>query len=80
MSVNPGFGGQSFIENTYEKVKQLKAVINEKGAKALIEIDGGVTDQNAKALLDAGADALVAGSFVFKSDDPMATIAKLKAL
>ena len=79
MSVNPGFGGQSFIENTYEKVKQLKAIINEKGAKTLIEIDGGVTDQNAKALVDAGADALVAGSFVFKSDDPMATIAKLKA-
>lgn len=80
MSVNPGFGGQSFIENTYEKVKQLKAIINEKGAKTLIEIDGGVTDQNAKALVDAGADALVAGSFVFKSDDPMATITKLKAL
>jgi ribulose-phosphate 3-epimerase len=80
MSVNPGFGGQSFIENTYEKVKQLKAIINEKGAKTLIEIDGGVTDKNAKALVDAGADALVAGSFVFKSDDPMATIAKLKAL
>ena len=65
MSVNPGFGGQSFIENTYEKVKQLKAIINEKGAKTLIEIDGGVTDKNAKALVDAGADALVAGSFVF---------------
>ena len=80
MSVNPGFGGQSFIENTYEKVKALKQLIIEKGASTLIEIDGGVTDQNAKALADAGADVLVAGSFVFKSDNPAETIARLKAL
>ena len=80
MSVNPGFGGQSFIENTYEKVKQLKALINEKGANTLIEIDGGVTDQNAKALVEAGADALVAGSFVFKSSNPEQTIAQLKSI
>lgn len=80
MSVNPGFGGQSFIENTYSKVKELKALINEKGASTLIEIDGGVTDQNAVALKQAGADVLVAGSFVFRSEEPLSTIAKLKAL
>lgn len=80
MSVNPGFGGQSFIEQTFEKVKELKALINQKGAATLIEIDGGVTDANAKALTEAGADVLVAGSFVFKSDDPKATIAKLKSI
>ena len=80
MSVNPGFGGQSFIEQTYEKVKELKALITEKGASTLIEIDGGVTDVNARALTEAGADVLVAGSFVFKSDDPTATIAQLKSL
>ena len=80
MSVNPGFGGQSFIENTYAKVKALKQLITEKDATALIEIDGGVTDQNAKALTVAGADVLVAGSFVFKSDNPTETIAQLKAL
>ena len=80
MSVNPGFGGQSFIEQTFEKVKELKALINQKGATTLIEIDGGVTDANAKALTEAGADVLVAGSFVFKSDDPKATIAKLKSI
>ena len=80
MSVNPGFGGQSFIEQTYEKVKELKALITEKGTSTLIEIDGGVTDANARALTEAGADVLVAGSFVFKSDDPMATIAQLKSL
>ena len=80
MSVNPGFGGQSFIEQTYEKVRELKALINEKGATTLIEIDGGVTDANARALTEAGADVLVAGSFVFKSDDPTATIAQLKSL
>ena len=80
MSVNPGFGGQSFIEQTFEKVKELKALINQKGAATLIEIDGGVTDTNAKALTEAGADVLVAGSFVFKSDDPKATIAKLKSI
>ena len=80
MSVNPGFGGQSFIEQTFEKVRELKALITEKGASTLIEIDGGVTDANARALTEAGADILVAGSFVFKSDDPTATIAQLKSL
>ena len=80
MSVNPGFGGQSFIENTYEKVKQLKALITSKGASTLIEIDGGVTAANAKALKDAGADVLVAGSFVFKSSEPTDTIKILKEL
>ncbi|MBL1233635.1 MAG: ribulose-phosphate 3-epimerase [Flavobacteriales bacterium] len=80
MSVNPGFGGQSFIENTYEKVKQLKQLITKKGANTLIEIDGGVTNTNAKKLLDCGADALVAGSFVFSSENPTNTIAELKKL
>lgn len=80
MSVNPGFGGQSFIEQTYVKVRELKALITEKGTSTLIEIDGGVTDANAMALTEAGADVLVAGSFVFKSDDPTATIAQLKSL
>ena len=80
MSVNPGFGGQSFIENTYKKVKQLKALITSKGASTLIEIDGGVTAANAKALKDAGADVLVAGSFVFKSSEPVDTIKTLKEL
>ena len=80
MSVNPGFGGQSFIENTYEKVQKLKALITSKGASTLIEIDGGVTSANAKALKDAGADVLVAGSFVFKSSEPANTIKDLKAL
>ncbi len=80
MSVNPGFGGQNFIENTYEKVKQLKALIEAKGASTLIEIDGGVTASNAKALKNAGADVLVAGSFVFKSSEPANTIKTLKEL
>ncbi len=80
MSVNPGFGGQSFIENTYNKVKQLKALINEKGASTLIEIDGGVNDKNAKDLVDAGADVLVAGSFVFKSEDQKKTITNLSSV
>lgn len=80
MSVNPGFGGQSFIENTYDKVKQLKELITRKGASTIIEIDGGVTTANAKALADAGADVLVAGSFVFKSDNPIETIKELKAI
>lgn len=78
MSVNPGFGGQSFIENTYEKVRSLKALIERKGSHALIEVDGGVTSQNARALREAGADILVAGSFVFKSEDPAHTIMDLK--
>ncbi len=80
MSVNPGFGGQSFIENTYKKVKQLKHLIEFSESNCKIEIDGGVTDQNANALIEAGADVLVAGSFVFKSEDPIATIANLKAI
>jgi ribulose-phosphate 3-epimerase len=78
MSVNPGFGGQSFIENTYAKVKSLKSLIQRKGSPALIEIDGGVTTQNARRLREAGADILVAGSFVFKSKDPAQTIIDLK--
>lgn len=80
MSVNPGFGGQSFIENTYRKVKRLKQLIEEKGASTLIEIDGGVTSANAKALVRAGADVLVAGSFVFKADNPSETIKNLNDL
>ena len=80
MSVNPGFGGQSFIENTYNKVKQLTHLRKESGANFLIEIDGGVGTANARKLLDAGADVLVAGSFVFKSDNPTETIAELKAI
>jgi ribulose-phosphate 3-epimerase len=80
MSVNPGFGGQSFIENTYNKVKQLKALIERKAANTKIEIDGGVTDKNAKQLVDAGADVLVAGSFVFRSENPLETIKGLKAV
>lgn len=78
MSVNPGFGGQSFIENTYQKVADLKALIDKKSAKTLIEIDGGVNADNAKKLIDHGADVLVAGSFVFKSKNPTETIKKLK--
>lgn len=80
MSVNPGFGGQSFIENTYGKVRQLKALITKKGAATQIEIDGGVTNKNAKQLAEAGADVLVAGSYVFGAQDPIATVADLKKL
>jgi ribulose-phosphate 3-epimerase len=80
MSVNPGFGGQSFIENTYSKIKQLKDLISRKNANTIIEIDGGVTSKNAKQLVEAGADVLVAGNFVFKSENPTQTIADLKAL
>ena len=80
MSVNPGFGGQSFIENTYEKVKELKTLIETKKAKTKIEIDGGVNNENASKLISSGADILVAGSHVFKSKDPMETIAKLKSI
>ena len=80
MSVNPGFGGQSFIENTFAKVEKLKALINKKNAATLIEIDGGVTNKNAKQLVDAGADVLVAGSYVFSAQDPIATIADLKQI
>ena len=80
MSVNPGFGGQKFIENTFDKVRALKALIKRKGANTLIEIDGGVNSNNAADLIEAGADALVAGSFVFKSEDPKKTISELKII
>ncbi len=80
MSVNPGFGGQSFIENTYAKVEKLKALIQRKNANTLIEIDGGVTNKNAKQLVTAGADVLVTGNFVFKSENPTQTIADLKKM
>lgn len=80
MSVNPGFGGQKFIENTYSKVKEIKQLIVDKKSKALIEIDGGVNLQNASALLQAGADVLVAGNFVFSSGNPQETIQRLKAI
>ena len=80
MSVNPGFGGQKFIEHTYEKIKTLRSMINASGLNVHIEIDGGVTLENAPAILAAGADVLVAGNTVFKSADPKATIAKLKSL
>ncbi len=79
MSVNPGFGGQKFIQNTLNKVKQLKAKREKMGASFLIEIDGGVTLDNAAEIIEAGADVLVAGSTVFKSDNPKETIAALKA-
>ena len=80
MSVNPGFGGQSFIEETYTKVRTLKTLIQEKESATLIEIDGGVTNKNAKQLIDAGADVLVAGSYVFGAEDPIQTIAGLKKI
>lgn len=80
MSVNPGYGGQSFIENTYDKIKALKELINRKKAHTLIEIDGGVNADNAKDLIDAGADVLVAGSFVFNSSNPTQTIKDLKEI
>ncbi|NNC84125.1 MAG: ribulose-phosphate 3-epimerase [Flavobacteriales bacterium] len=79
MSVNPGFGGQKFIENTYSKIKELKALCQMKGAQVEIEIDGGVTVENAPRLLEAGATVLVAGSTVFKSADPIATVGQLMA-
>lgn len=80
MSVNPGFGGQKLIENTYRKVEQLKGLITEKKSSAKIEIDGGVTLDNAQRLVNAGADILVAGSFVFKASNPGETIRQLKAV
>jgi ribulose-phosphate 3-epimerase len=80
MSVNPGFGGQSFIENTYSKVEKLKEMILRKNSSAMIQVDGGVTDKNAKKLVEAGADVLVAGSYVFKSPNPDNTIKDLKNL
>lgn len=78
MSVNPGFGGQKFINNTYKKIRQLRKMINSSNSKALIEIDGGVTLDNAAKLMHCGADVLVAGSFVFRSVDPLNTISGLK--
>ncbi len=80
MSVNPGYGGQKFITHTLEKTKALKEMINRKGLDTLIEIDGGVNRQTGKQLIDAGADVLVAGSFVFKAQDPIQTIHELKSL
>ena len=78
MSVNPGFGGQSFIENTYKKIISLKKIRDENNLSFIIEVDGGVNDKNASKLVKAGADALVAGSFVFKSENPLTTIEDLK--
>jgi len=80
MSVNPGFGGQSFIENTYNKVTELNELIQSSGSDCQIEIDGGVTNENAKKLVQAGANILVAGSYVFKSSNPTDTISKLSNL
>ncbi len=80
MSVNPGFGGQSFIENTYKKVEELRSLIEKTNSRALIEVDGGVNKDNAKQLFDSGANVLVAGSSVFKSEDPISTISYLNSL
>jgi ribulose-phosphate 3-epimerase len=80
MSVNPGFGAQKFIENTYRKISELKKMIRDQNSQAVIEIDGGVNQGNASALLKAGADVLVAGNFVFSASDPIKVIADLKAL
>ena len=80
MSVNPGFGGQKFIPNTVNKVAELKEMILKKGSSAIIEVDGGINLETGKLVVDAGADALVAGNFVFKSENPIETIAALKAL
>lgn len=80
MSVNPGFGGQKFIEHTYDKIKRLKELILRKGSNALIEVDGGVDNHNAAALVQAGADVLVAGTYVFGSPDPVEAIRKIKHL
>ncbi len=80
MSVNPGFGGQSFIPATYEKIRTLKKMLKDQGASALIEVDGGVGPDNAPKLIEAGADVLVAGSSVFKAKDPKAVIAKMASV
>ena len=80
MSVNPGYGGQRFIEHSVEKVKELKKLIDRKGLSTLIEVDGGVNAETGKRLVDAGADVLVAGNYVFKSPDPVETIRQLKAI
>ena len=79
MSVNPGFGGQKFIDRTFDKIKELRSMIDESGSSCLIEIDGGVGTHNVKALVDAGADVLVAGSAVFGSENPISTIKSLKS-
>ncbi len=80
MSVNPGFGGQQFIENTYLKIQKLRKLVDSKNAKCLIEVDGGVNFETGKKLYEAGADVLVSGSFIFKASDPIATINQLKTL
>tara|TARA_B110000467_G_C18305674_1_gene474501 strand:+ start:461 stop:1111 length:651 start_codon:yes stop_codon:yes gene_type:complete len=80
MSINPGFGGQKFEEITYQKVNKLRSMINEQGLKTHIEIDGGVNGNNAKKLIDAGADVLVAGSYIFKSENPIKKISELKTI
>lgn len=80
MSVNPGFGGQKFIENTISKVERLKEMITRKGSRALIEVDGGVQQETAPRLVQAGTDVLVSGSYIFKAEDPKATISWLKSL
>jgi ribulose-phosphate 3-epimerase len=80
MSVNPGFGGQKFIETTYQKIREVKQMIDAKSSSAIIEIDGGVTLQNAKDLVDAGATVLVAGNTVFSATNPTQMIADLKAV
>jgi ribulose-phosphate 3-epimerase len=80
MSVNPGFGGQKFIENTIDKVKRLRRLINEHGSHALIEVDGGVQGETAPRLVAAGVDVLVSGSYVFKADNPETVISQLRAL
>jgi ribulose-phosphate 3-epimerase len=80
MSVNPGFGGQKFIENTIQKVKRLRQLINESGSRALIEVDGGVQGETAPRLVEAGVDVLVSGSYVFKASNPEEVIRSLKEL
>jgi len=80
MSINPGFGGQKFEEITYERVRKLREMANKKGLNTHIEIDGGVNIENAKKLIDAGADVLVAGSYIFKSENPLETISNLKSI
>src|SRR5690606_28432728 len=80
MSVNPGFGGQSFIQHTYAKIQELKELILANHSSCLIEIDGGVSDENAAKLVECGADVLVAGSFIFKSEKPIQTISNLKSI
>ena len=80
MSVNPGFGGQKFIEHTIAKVQRLRKLIDERGAHTLIEVDGGVNGETAPRLVAAGADVLVSGSYIFGAADPIATISQLKSL